>query len=76
MAEYRLTPAAESDLEGIWVYTCQQWGVEQAQRYTRKLVAAIDTLTNAPSRGLSCDHIRLGYRWRMVEHHVIYYLVT
>lgn len=25
MAEYILTPAAESDLEIIWEYTCQQW---------------------------------------------------
>jgi plasmid stabilization system protein ParE len=26
MAEYLLTPAAESNLEIIWEYTCQQWG--------------------------------------------------
>ena len=34
MAEYRLSPAAERDLEGIWKYTRSEWGVEQAERYT------------------------------------------
>ena len=29
MAEYRLTPAAESDLESIWEYTREKWGIEQ-----------------------------------------------
>ena len=43
MAEYRLSPAAERDLEGIWIYTRKEWGLEQAERdlegiwiYTRK----------------------------------------
>jgi plasmid stabilization system protein ParE len=34
MAEYRLSPAAERDLESIWTYTREEWGVEQAERYT------------------------------------------
>lgn len=33
MAEYRLSPAAERDLEGIWTYTAQQWGAKQADQY-------------------------------------------
>jgi toxin ParE1/3/4 len=34
MAEYRLSPAAERDLEGIWKYTRREWGLDQAERYT------------------------------------------
>lgn len=45
MAEYRLTPAAERDLETIWVHTLQQWGVEQANRYTDILTAAFAELS-------------------------------
>jgi toxin ParE1/3/4 len=26
MAEFRLSPAAERDLEGIWKYTRDEWG--------------------------------------------------
>lgn len=41
MAEYRLTPAAEYDLEAIWTHTIQQWDVEQANRYTDFLMEAL-----------------------------------
>ncbi|WP_370871082.1 type II toxin-antitoxin system RelE/ParE family toxin [Pseudomonas sp. FP198] len=33
MAEYRLAPAAERDLEKVWTYTVQHWGLGQANRY-------------------------------------------
>ena len=32
MAEYRLTPAAEQDVEAIWIHTAQHWSVAQAGR--------------------------------------------
>ena len=34
MAEFRLSPAAERDLESIWKYTRREWGLEQAERET------------------------------------------
>ena len=33
MAEYRLSPAAERDLELIWTYTVRQWGIERRMIY-------------------------------------------
>jgi toxin ParE1/3/4 len=33
MAEYRLSSAAEHDLEHIGLYTCRQWSMQQADRY-------------------------------------------
>jgi toxin ParE1/3/4 len=44
MAEYRLSPAAERDLEGIWKYTRRKWGLEQAERYTDFLASAFQVL--------------------------------
>jgi toxin ParE1/3/4 len=32
MAEYRLAPAAEQDLEVIWAHTLLEWGTAQADR--------------------------------------------
>ena len=57
MAEYRLTPAAERDLENIWLYTRQQWSAEQANRYTAILANAFAELARAPTTAPSCDHI-------------------
>ena len=76
MAEYRLTPAAERDLEAIWNHTHDQWGIEQAHHYTDILIAACAALAEAPKTAPACDHIRSGYRRRGVERHVIYYRIT
>jgi toxin ParE1/3/4 len=76
MAEYRLFPAAERDLEGIWKYTRREWGLEQAERYTDLLSAAFQALADAPKSAPACDHIRQGYRRRNIERHMIYFRIT
>ncbi len=76
MPEYRLTPAAERDLEDIWQYTSDQWGTEQAHRYADKLIVALAELAETPKVAPTCDHIRSGYRRRRIEQHVIYFRIT
>ena len=76
MAEYRLTPAAECDLEAIWTYTVLKWGAEQANRYTDIMTAAFAELAQSPKTAPACDHIRLGYRRRRVERHMVYFRIT
>lgn len=31
-AEYWLTPEVERDMEAIWLYTLEEWGIKQANR--------------------------------------------
>ncbi len=76
MAEYRLTPAAEHDLESIWTCTVEQWGIEQANHYTDILTTAFADLARSPMTAPACDHLLPGYRRRSVERHVIYFRVT
>jgi len=76
MAEYRLSPAAERDLEVICKYACREWGGEQAERHTGLLTAAFQVLGESPKSAPVCDHIRKGYRSRNVERHMIYFRVT
>lgn len=76
MAEYRLAPAAENDLEAIWSYTALKWSVEQANRYTDIMTSAFDELAQSPKLAPACDHIRPGYRRQTVERHVIYFRIT
>jgi toxin ParE1/3/4 len=76
MAEYRLSPGAEHDLEGIWKYTNGEWGLEQAERYTDLLTAAFQMLADSPKSAPACDYIRPGYRRRNVERHMIYFRAT
>lgn len=75
-AEHRLSPAARGDLESIWRYTADTWGVDQAHHYTDALFRAFDELARRPELGSPCDHIRQGYRRRRVGEHMIYFRVT
>jgi toxin ParE1/3/4 len=75
-AEFRLAPAALRDLEGIWLYTLEQWSIEQAHRYIDEITATFAKLANNPLRSISCEAIRKGYRRIGVERHMIYFRVT
>jgi toxin ParE1/3/4 len=73
VAEFRLAPRTERDLEEIWRYTAEQWSFEQTERYLDNPIAAMTALADAPSRGRSAEHIRPGYRRRNTGAHVIFY---
>ncbi|MGY2168305.1 type II toxin-antitoxin system RelE/ParE family toxin [Pseudomonas gingeri] len=76
MAEYRLTPAAERDLEAIWIYTVRQWGMDQANRYIDVMTAAFAEPAQTPTTAQACDHIRPGYRRSSAGRHMIYLRIT
>ena len=73
MAEYRLSPKAQRDLDGIFDYTAERRGLAQALRYTDLIEAACGKLADAPLQSQDCAIIRLGYRRRSVEQHAIYF---
>jgi toxin ParE1/3/4 len=73
MAEYRLTPRAQRDLDGVLDYTVTRWGLPQAMRYTDRIEAACADLAEAPQQAQGCAKIRPSYRRRAVEQHVIYF---
>jgi len=70
-----VTPKAESDLIGIWVYTCEEWGVDQADKYLDQLDEGMKQLINHPSLGADYTHVFPGYRRLQVEHHAVFYQV-
>ena len=75
MAEYLLRPKARKDLEGIWVYTYETWGEDQANSYIYDLDNGFQALAAKPEKGLPCDDIREGYYRYLVGKHIIYYKV-
>jgi len=76
MAEYRLSPAAQRDLDSIFDYTVAQWGLAQAAVYADLIEQTCADLAEAPLRAPACDAIRQGYRRRGVGRHAIYFRVT
>ncbi|MGI9302951.1 MAG: type II toxin-antitoxin system RelE/ParE family toxin [Gammaproteobacteria bacterium] len=75
-AEYRLAPEAREDLETVWLYSIEQWGLKRANRYIDDVADAFAYLTAYPMDGTACDHIRDGYRRYPVIRHIIYYRIT
>jgi toxin ParE1/3/4 len=76
MAEYRLAPKAEEDLEDIWSYSYANWGEQQAHDYTDGLVGTFEALAMSPASAPACDAIKPGYRRQVFESHVIYFRIT
>ena len=76
VAEYRLAPEAKRDLETIWLYSREEWGLKQANRYTDELTDAFAQLAVCPQLGTACDHIRKGYSRSRVGRHLVYYRIT
>ena len=75
MFNLSVTPKAESDLIGIWVYTCEELGVDQADKYLDQLEAGMQQLINHPSLGANYAYVLSGYRRLQVEHHAVFYQV-
>jgi toxin ParE1/3/4 len=73
MASYRLAPLAEQDMETIWEYSFEQWGINQANYYTDELVSTFEDLAASTSQASSCDDIRVGYKIYRQGKHLIYF---
>ena len=76
MPEFRLSPAAQADLDGIFDYTVQHWGLEQAVRYTQVLESACAAFAAAPAQAQDYGPVRAGYRRGTVGRHFIYFRVA
>lgn len=76
MQTYKISPLAESDLEGIWLYTAKNWGIDQANKYILEIEDSIKAVGADPSKGKSSDKIRAGYFRRSVNSHMLFYTAT
>ncbi len=76
MSEVTLTPKAKSDLGEVWDYTLTQWGVDQAEKYVRKLWSVMEKQASDPTKSVDIGDVRKGYRKIGSGSHVIFFKVT
>ena len=69
---YRLSPLAQADLEDIWLYTLENWSLQQADRYQNEIMAAIEALAHGIKTGRPVD-IREGYFKYAAGSHFVFY---
>jgi len=46
--KYKISQEANQDLENIWIYTYENWSLEQADRYLNLIMDEIEYLANSP----------------------------
>ena len=73
--QLRFRPAAIADIEGIWDYSAERWGVEQADRYVLRLRETCLAIAREDLPGQDISLIRPGYRKQLSGRHVVYYRV-
>lgn len=73
--EYRLSPAAQDDLSGIWDYTAAKWSPDQADAYLRGLGNKLDALCSHPEIARERTEIDPPVRLHPYRSHLIVYRI-
>jgi toxin ParE1/3/4 len=67
MADYRLSEAADADVESIYHYGCEAFGARQAEIYFARLMYVFDMLAEFPRMG--------GLLQFRCESHMVFYAI-
>jgi len=73
---YKISKLAESDLENIWLYTFEEWSLEQADYYYDLIMDEIEYIAENPKIGKDFNVVRKGYFRSRVKSHFIFYKIN
>jgi toxin ParE1/3/4 len=73
-AAYNLRSLAQDNLESIWFYTYQQWGVTQADTYLTALIKRFNWLAENPTTGKPRNDVKQGYYCFPEGMYLIFYI--
>jgi toxin ParE1/3/4 len=75
VSEYRLSPAAKADINGIWDYTAETWSAAQANTYIRGLVKSLEMLVTFPEMASERQETIPPVRVHRHQSHLIIYRI-
>ena len=73
--KYKISLLASQDLENIWLYTFENWSMEQADRYLNLIMDEIEYVAEKPDSGIDCSSVRKGYYKTKIKSHFIFYKI-
>lgn len=76
MAEYIISEKALEDLNNIWIYTAENWSVEQANRYYNLIVDEIEYVSENFEITKDFGNVRKYYTFSKVKSHLVFYKKT
>ena len=71
--KYRISSQALEDIDKIWLYTLENWSLEQANRYYRLIYQEISFVAEDFESGRDIGKIKFSYRKAKVKSHLIIY---
>lgn len=75
MATYKLTYEASVDLENIYDYGIDQFGLDQADTYLDQIEERLEQISEHPMMYPAANYIRQGYRRSVIGSHTIYFRI-
>jgi toxin ParE1/3/4 len=66
---------AAADLESIWLYTLENWSLDQADKYLRQLIEVVERVVQNPYLGKDVGYISPGYYRMNAGSHLIFYRI-
>ena len=72
MAQYIISEKALDDLNKIWIYTAENWSVEQANRYYNLIMDEIEFALENFDTLKDFGSVRKDYRYSKVKSHLVF----
>jgi toxin ParE1/3/4 len=72
---YHLSEAADADLERLYEWGIDRFGMNAADQYYDGLIARFEKIAESPQLWPAVYHIRAGYRRSVYVAHSIYYRI-
>ena len=73
MQEYIISEKALEDINNIWIYTAENWSVEQADRYYNLIIDEIEYTVENLNMARDFGEIRKSYKYSKVKSHLIFF---
>ena len=73
MPAYIISEKALEDINNIWIYTAENWSVEQADRYYNLIIDEIEYIVDNLDMARDFGKIRKSYRYSKVKSHLIFF---
>jgi len=73
MQEYLISEKALEDINNIWIYTAENWSVEQADRYYNLIIDEIEYIVENLNMARDFEKIRKSYKYSKVKSHLIFF---
>ena len=73
MQDYIISEKALEDINNIWIYTAENWSVEQADRYYNLIIDEIEYIVENLDMARDFEKIRKSYKYSKVKSHLIFF---